>query len=131
MNDQTQSLVSDAALNAIRATLLQYFKGQSTADAAEMRKPFLPTAHIEGVLDGVFTSWTLDEFCAFYKGVPAPDEATRTRTIDVIDISGTAAMARATLRHGTNLFTDYFVLLHVDGEWKIANKVWHREPVQS
>ena len=25
-------------------------------------------------------------------------------------------------------FTDYFVLLKVDGEWKIANKVWTRQP---
>jgi Putative lumazine-binding len=126
MTDLSQTLSRD--MEAIRATLLQYFKGQSTADAAEMRKPFLPTAHIEGMLDGVFTSWTLHEFCAFYKGVPAADEATRTREIDVIDISGTAAMARATLCHGPNVFTDYFVLLNVSGEWKIANKVWHREP---
>jgi hypothetical protein len=112
---------------AVRAVLLQYFKGQATADPDEMRKPFLPTAHIEGVRDGKFTSWSREEFCRLYTGKPAPDEATRTRVIDSIDISGMAAMAKATLVHGATTFTDYFVLLKVDGRWAIANKVYHGE----
>jgi hypothetical protein len=89
-----------------------------------MRQPFLPTAHIEGIRDGRLVSWTLDQYCALFKGAPAPDEASRKRSIDSIDISGTAAMARATLLHGNTTFTDYFVLLKVDGAWKIANKVY-------
>ncbi len=40
---------------------------------------------------------------------------------------GTGAMAKATLLHGATTFTDYFVLLKVDGEWKIANKVYHSQ----
>lgn len=51
-------------------------------------------------------------------------------TIDVVDISGTAATARATLVHGATTFTDYFVLLKVDGEWKIANKVYSAAPTK-
>ena len=35
-------------------------------------------------------------------------------------------MARVTLYYPSGTFTDYFVLLKVDGEWKIANKVWTR-----
>ena len=30
------------------------------------------------------------------------------------------------LDYPSGIFTDYFVLLKVDGEWKIANKVWTR-----
>ena len=37
-------------------------------------------------------------------------------------------MARVTLDYPSGVFTDYFVLLKVDGEWKIANKVWTRSP---
>jgi hypothetical protein len=113
--------------DAVRVVLMQYFKGQATADPNEMRKPFLPTAHIEGILDGKFTSWSREVFCNLYMGKPAPDEATRTRVIDSIDISGTAAMAKATLVHGATTFTDYFVLLKVDGQWAIANKVYYGE----
>ena len=108
----------------VRAALDHYLTGHATGDPSHMRKAFLPTAHIEGLRDGKFVSWTLDEYCANFKGRPAPDEASRKRTIDQIDIVGTAAMARATLVHGATTFTDYFVLLQVDGEWRIANKVY-------
>lgn len=108
----------------VREALNHYFQGHATGDAAHMRLAFLPTAHIEGVRDGKFLSRTLDEYCGGFTGTPAADEATRRRTIDEVSISGTAASARATLVHGTTTFTDYFVLLKVDGAWKIANKVY-------
>jgi hypothetical protein len=92
-----------------------------------MRKAFLSTAHIEGIRDGKFTSWTLEEYCARFNGKPASDEAKRSRRIDTIDVSGNSAMAKATLDHGETVFTDYFVLLNVDGEWRIANKVYYAQ----
>jgi hypothetical protein len=110
----------------VRAALGHYFQGHATGDASHMRKAFLPTAHIEGIRDGRFTSWTLDDYCKLFTGKPAADEASRTRTIDRVDVYGTAAMARATLVHGGVPIVDYFVLLKVDGEWKIANKVYAR-----
>lgn len=113
---------------AVRGAIEQYFRGHATRDGAEMRKAFLSTAHIEGIRQGAFTSWTVDEYCAGFNGTPAADEATRTRTIDSVDVSGAAAMVKATLVHGTTTFTDYFVLLKVDGAWKIANKVYSSRP---
>jgi hypothetical protein len=106
----------------VRAALTHYLQGHATGDPSHFRKAFLPTAHIEGLRDGKFISMTLDEYCSRSPGKPAADEATRRRTIDTIDISGTAAMARVTLIHGPTTLRDYFVLLKVDGEWKIANK---------
>ena len=41
-------------------------------------------------------------------------------------MTGTIATATMTLRHGETTFTDMFVLLRVDGGWRIANKVYHR-----
>ena len=118
----------DAARAAISRTIESYFQGHATGDPVHFRKAFLPTAHIEGIRDGIFTSWTLDAYCALFEGSPAPDEATRKRTIDLIDISGNSAIARATLDHGATVFTDYFLLLKVDGEWWIANKVYSGRP---
>ena len=114
--------------DAVRAAINQYFKGHATGVAEEMRKAFLPTAHIEGNRQGKFTSWTVDEYVKNFTGKPAADEASRKRTIDRVDVAGTAAMARATLVHGQTTFVDYFVLLKVDGEWKIANKVYTSSP---
>jgi hypothetical protein len=112
----------------VRATVNQYFHGHATGSGEEMRKAFHPTAHIEGIRQGKFVSWTVDQYVSNFKGQPAPDEASRKRTIDHVDISGTAAMARATLVHGATTFVDYFVLLKADGQWKIANKVYSSAP---
>jgi hypothetical protein len=111
----------------IRRVIGVYFRGHATANADTMRAAFLATAHIEGIRSGVFTSWTVDQYVAGFRGKPAPDEATRTRVIDIVDRTGTAAMVRATLKHGATRFTDYFVLLKSDGKWLIANKVYHAQ----
>jgi hypothetical protein len=116
---------------AVRAVINQYFRGHATGDPVEMRKAFLPTAHIEGNRDGKFVSWTAEEYSSGFTGKPAADESSRKRTIDHVDVSGTAAMARATLIHGRTTFTDYFVLLKVNDEWKIANKVYTSRPTSA
>lgn len=127
VNPVTQA--SDEPANAdhagVRATLEHYLHGHATGDPAHMRLAFLPTAHIEGIREGKFTSWTLEDYCELFNGTPAADEATRIRHIDMIEVTGSAAIAKATLIHGTMTFTDYFVLLKVDGVWKIANKVYY------
>jgi len=116
---------SDEDYAGVRIALEHYLQGHATGNTVHMRNAFLPTAHIEGLREGRFTSWTLDEYCTLFTGSPAVDEATRQRSIDTIDVSGTAAYAKATLIHGPVTFTDYFVLLRVDDSWKIANKVYH------
>ena len=112
---------------AVRQVITTYFRGHATGIADTMRAAFLPTAHIEGIRNGTFTSWTVDRYVGGFRGQPAADEASRVRTIDEVDISGTAAMVKATLKHGATTFTDYFVLLKVDGQWRIANKVYHAQ----
>jgi hypothetical protein len=112
---------------AIRETIGIYFRAHATADSALMRRAFLPTAHIEGIREGRFVSWLLNDYVAFFRGTPASDEATRKRRIDTVRVVGNAASASATLEHGATVFTDFFVLLKVGGEWRIANKVYASE----
>jgi hypothetical protein len=109
---------------AVRAAVDRYLRGHVMADPAEMRKAMWPTAQIEGVRHGQLVSWTVEEYCANVSGTLPPDEVVCTRTIHRIEVSGTAAMASATLVQGGLFFTDYFVLLKVDGVWKIANTVY-------
>ncbi|MEU6095047.1 nuclear transport factor 2 family protein [Streptomyces sp. NPDC047079] len=118
----TVPAVGDAVLEPLRA----YIRGHATGDPTHFRDAFLPTAHIEGLRDGAFVSWRLDEYCALFTGRPAPDEPIRSRRIDAIDVHGTVATASITLWHGPDTFTDIFLLTHVNGSWRIANKVYHR-----
>ncbi|MFM7026048.1 MAG: nuclear transport factor 2 family protein [Limnohabitans sp.] len=105
----------------------QYFLGHARDDASYMRQAFLPTAHIESMREGLFTSWTLDVYCQRFKNQPAADESLRKRNIDWIEVKGSAACARVTLEHGATTFTDYFVLLKTPEGWKIANKAFYGE----
>ena len=107
--------------------LRSYAEGHATGDPTHFRRAFLPTAHVEGVREGAFVSWGLDEYCGLFSGSPAADEDGRSRHLDRLDVVGTVAGATMTLRHGADVFTDVFVLLEVDGEWRIANKVYHRD----
>ncbi|AMM25225.1 nuclear transport factor 2 family protein [Variovorax sp. PAMC 28711] len=113
---------------AVCEPIEQYFRGHANDDVAFMRQAFLPTAHIESMREGVFTSWPRETYGERFKGTPAADEATRRRTIDWIDVHGNAACAKITLVHGATTFTDYFVLLKTAEGWKIANKAFHGQP---
>ncbi|HET6195214.1 MAG TPA: nuclear transport factor 2 family protein [Acetobacteraceae bacterium] len=113
--------------------LRAYIRGHASGDPAHFREAFLPTAHIEGMRDGAFVSWSLDDYCALFSGRPAADEPGRRRRIDAVDIHGTVAMASMTLRHGPDTFTDIFLLVHDGSQWRIANKAYHRhrEPART
>ncbi len=115
---------NESDIAGICAAIKTYFHGHAKSEASHFRECFFATARIEGFRGDQWVSWSLDEYCAIFKGTPAPDENTRRRTIDAIDVTGPAAMAKATLTHGAITFTDYFVLLKKDGAWKIANKVF-------
>lgn len=101
----------------------KYIEAARKGDATLMRRAFLDSATVSGSYGGKPVDWTLQEFCAVVaKGGPAPDlEA----TIAAVELSGSAAMARleAVNWRGTR-YTDFFVLLHRDGAWRIANKVF-------
>lgn len=117
---------ADKADEQVLAPLRAYMRGHATGDPAHFRAAFLPSAHVEGIRDGAFVSWTLDDYCTLFTGQPAPDEATRSRSIDSVDVHGSVATAAMTLRHGPDTFTDIFLLVRADGRWHIANKAYHR-----
>lgn len=114
--------VDDAVLEPLHA----YIRGHATGDPAHFRDAFLPSAHIEGIRDGAFVSWPLEQYCTLFTGEPAADEASRTRRIDSVRIHGTVASASMTLHHGADTFTDIFLLVRVEDGWRIANKAYHR-----
>jgi hypothetical protein len=114
-------------LTRVLQPLHSYLAGHATGDPRHFHEAFLPTAHIEGVADGSAISMDLEDFCGRFEGVPAPDEAERTRTVDQVSVHGTVASAVVTLHHGEVSFTDMFVLLELTpGTWRIAHKVYHR-----
>jgi hypothetical protein len=114
---------SFAIYEAIAATLQNYIDGARTGDGALMRRAFLETAHIRGSYGGKPVDWTLSEFCGLIdKNDPAAEIAARIVTIDH---SQAAAMARLEAENwrGTR-YTDFFVLVKIGTDWRIASKVF-------
>lgn len=127
----TPAFAADAAIDEetlARKPLEAYMQAHATGDGDLIRAAFLPTARIDGVRDGRPVSRTTEEFASGFSGQPAQDEAQRSRRIDAVEIHGNAGMARVTLDYPKVTFTDYFVLLKVGGEWKIASKAYDAAP---
>ncbi|MEE1671708.1 nuclear transport factor 2 family protein [Streptomyces sp. WAC07094] len=124
--DITAAAMAPAVEDAVLEPLHAYIRGHATGDPAHFREAFLPSAHIEGIREGAFVSWRLDDYCALFPGHPAPDEPVRARRIDSIDVQGTVATATMTLQHGPDRFTDVFLLVRTEDDWRIANKAYHR-----
>lgn len=128
-DDFARAALENPVDSGVLAPLYAYMEGHATGEPERFRAAFLPSAHIEGLRDGSFVTWTLEQYLALFSGSPARDEATRERRIDAVHVRGTVATASMTLRHGSDVFTDVFLLVHVDEGWRIANKAYHRESV--
>lgn len=112
---------------AVRAAIEHYFRAHATGLGEHHRKVFHPEAKLFFINDGKFTQRTSEEYIAGSPGKPAADEAQRKRTIELIDITGDAAVAKLVLDYPNAKLTDYMSLLKIDGEWRIVNKIFTRE----
>lgn len=114
---------SFAAYEAIAATLQRYIDGARAGDGMLMRSAFLESAHVRGTYDGKPVDWTSQEFCELIdKNGPA---VALVAKIVQIDHAGTAGVARLEAEdwRGTR-YTDFFVLLKIGADWRIASKVF-------
>ena len=114
---------------AVRATLEHYIQGHATGDGAHMRLAFNPAGRLFWSNADTLATRTVEEYIAGMPGKPAPDEATgvRKRRIEMIDVTGNAAVAKISLDYPEVYFVDYMSLLKTNGEWRIVNKIFMRE----
>jgi hypothetical protein len=115
---------------AVRATLDHYIQGHATGDGAHMRLAFNPAARLFWSSADTLATRTSDEYIARMPGKPAADEATgvRTRRIEIVDVTGNAAIGKIVLDYPDAHIVDYMSLLKTNGEWKIINKIFNVEP---
>lgn len=123
---QAQQVPTEEA--AVRAAVSQYVESAATGSGEPLRAVFHPSLFLMWVRDGVLVTRTGEEYMAGFRGTPAADEAQRKRTIELVDVTGTAAIAKVVLDYPSVCYTDYFTLLKIGGEWKIMNKTFHAEP---
>ena len=115
---------------AVQATLQHYIQGHATGDGAHMRIAFNPAARLFWSSADTLATRTSEEYIARSPGKPAADEATgvRKRSIEVVDVTGNAAIGKIVLDYPDAHIVDYMSLLKTNGEWKIINKIFNVEP---
>ena len=123
-----QPAPNQAESAAARVPLENYIQGHATGNGDFMRKAFHTDAKVVSFRDGKLASMTAEEFASRFNGKPAADEAQRKRTIESVEITGNAGVAKIVLDYPTVTFTDYMSLLKIGDEWKIVNKVFYAEP---
>lgn len=110
-----------------RAAVNHYLAGHATGSPDEFRAAFHPKAMLYWNRDGAFAERTSADYIAGAPGKPAADEAQRRRSIESLDVTGNAAMAKVVLDYPSVKFTDYLSLVKADGEWRIVNKIFNVE----
>jgi hypothetical protein len=116
---------------AVRQAVEHYFRGHATGQGEHFRKAFHPEAKLFAVREGKFWQLTSEEYIARAPGKAPADEAQRKRSVESVDVSGDAAIAKVVLDYPNVRFVDYMSLLKIDGEWKIVNKTFHSEAKQA
>lgn len=112
---------------AVRAALEHYLQGHATGLGAEFAQGMHPQGTMYFVRDGALVTRSFPDYIAGAPGKPAEDEARRRRRIAMVDITGTAAVAKVVLEYPGVTLTDYMELLKIDGRWQIVAKSFHAE----
>lgn len=98
-----------------------YFEANRTGNGNFIRQAFHADAKIFHLKNGQLVSMTSKEFADLYGGAPSfPPE----QRIDLIDVTGTSAIARVTLVYPRTIYTDYIALLWNGEKWQIINKTY-------
>ncbi len=111
---------------AVKLAMQDFILAYETGDGAYIRKRF----RSDGVMIGhaAKTDKVMvvsgSEFANRFDGTIAADESQRKRTVEILDITDNAALAKVTLDYPTWDGVDYIALTKIDGEWMIISKAW-------
>ena len=110
--------------DAIVKTMQSYLDGAKAGRGTDMKSTFHPHATIYGYLGTELMAGSIQLlFDAADQIGPAPEIQVRFVKVDIVN---TIATVRLEIDNWAGYqFTDQFLLLKLDGEWKVMNKVFH------
>jgi Putative lumazine-binding len=120
-----QNVASDAEREAAMEPVRAYVKAHETGDGAFILAAFHKDARLAGSINGSFVTLTAKQYAADFSGKPAKDEADSKRTIELLDLTNDAGVAKVILDYPSVQFIDYMQLVKVSGKWVIVNKSFY------
>ncbi len=105
---------------------MKFVKSVAEGNSAHAKQLFTPDAVLFGFLDGKLEHGSIEQF--YHNVDTVSGGETFKARVDVIDIQETLAVVRV-LEEGWGGridFTDYLLLLKMDGEWKCVAKAYNQ-----
>ena len=108
---------------AISQTLMDYIEGSTEGQPDRLQKAFYSDLNLYYVKDNNVNVWSGKDYILDTKEGEPTGEAGK---IISIDYENNAAVAKVEISHPEkkNSYIDYFMLLKVDGTWKIIHKMF-------
>ncbi len=110
---------------AISETIQTYFDGLHEGDTEKLGAVFHPCCHLFHGNKGELIDWDRTTWFERVDGRPSPRSQGKSRhdRIVSIDMSDqTTALAKVECAIPPRYFTDYLMLLKIDGRWQIVSK---------
>ncbi|TBW26572.1 nuclear transport factor 2 family protein [Gramella sp. KN1008] len=110
-------------LEQITETINHYMEGTSNGEPDRIKEAFHENLNLYSITeDQTLKTWNGKEYISIFK---EGQKNNRVGRIISIDFENNAAIAKAEiLIPGKKLYTDYFMLLKIEGEWKIVHKAY-------
>lgn len=120
---------SEQERDAVKVPLQLYLQGQATDQGDYFRKAFYRDARIIGysASSRKFVDLSVEQFAGNFVGKNPEDPKTHHRSFEILEITGTVAVARVSSDLPESRYADYMSLQKLDGEWKIVNKSFYEK----
>lgn len=111
---------------AVEEAAMKFVKSVAEGDSRYAKELFVDNSVLFGYLDGKPEHGSIEQF---YKNVDTVDAGKDFRArIDIVDIDETLAVVRVLEEKwgGRIDFTDYLLLMKIDGKWKCVAKAYNQ-----
>jgi len=111
---------------AVRQAAMKFVKSVAEGNSAYAKELFVDEAVLFGYLDGTLEHGSIEQFYHNVDTVAAGEEF--KARIDVLALEETVAVVRVLEeKWGSRIdFTDYLLMLKIDGEWKCVAKAYNQ-----
>ena len=124
---QAQATPSPAEAQ-VRAVVERYLHGLKFNNTKDFEAAFWPEARLMFVKkDGSIGQLTQQEWYKMFAGAEGKEEQ-GTLKILAVDVTDNAASVKVIETYPASVYVDYLNLLHINGEWRIVNKIYTSRP---
>ncbi|MEM7502467.1 MAG: nuclear transport factor 2 family protein [Pseudomonadota bacterium] len=118
---------SAGQLDDIVEVVNKYLVGTAEGRPELVREAFLPSLEVQWLGDE--EELRRRDAAGYISNIEPGKSVPREGRIVNVDATDKSAMVKVEIKWNDRLYTDYMLLLRVQGEWKIANKIATWEPI--